>query len=111
MSRRNATPARNKKWEKKSIRKNKYADKSKLILTLFKNNKNILWNLSLGKIKNVKTITKIRRDKLSSNVARSLHCLKTGKATYLHHILIFGRFILNSSNNLQIVKEYIPTSL
>ena len=41
----------------------------------------------------------------------SLHCLGTGKATYLYHILIVGRFILNSSNHFQIVKECIPTSL
>lgn len=41
--------------EKKSIRKDKYADKSKLILILFNNHNNILWNLNLEKIKNVKT--------------------------------------------------------
>lgn len=55
LSRRNVTPVGNKKEENKNIGKDKYANTFKLILTMFNNN--ILWNLSLGKIKKMKTIT------------------------------------------------------
>lgn len=72
------TPVGNKKMTKKieSIRKSKCADKPKLILTLFSNNNNVLYNLNTGNPKiHENNNTKVGRDKLSS----SSHCLEVGK--------------------------------
>lgn len=77
------------KEKTKSIRKDKYADKPKLILTLFNNNNNVLCNINIRNIKIHKNnSTKFGRGKLSSCLVRPLHCLGSGKTSYLYHSLI-----------------------